>query len=171
MWNVFSLTNDFRSFLYNSRFNCLPLNNRINAYKQEIDPACTFCLLSNNRPAPRDSVSHCFFYCDTTYTLLKDMLKLTNVVCSRDEFFQLLYWYGYKHDTNFSLQHHLAYNLLFDAFRYVLFKNRLRKILPSTDQFLYEYLKFLHWMCKCSKKITMHFRITFLGTRLLQAIG
>jgi hypothetical protein len=171
MWNVFSLTNDFRSFIYNSRFNCLPLNNRINAYKQDIDPACTFCLLSNNRPAPRDSVSHCFFYCGTTYNLLQDMLKLTNVVCSRDEIFQLLYWYGYKYDTNFSQQHHLAYNLLFDAFRYVLFKNRLRKILPTTDQFLYEYLKFLHWMCKCSKKITMHFRITFLGTRLLQAIG
>jgi hypothetical protein len=33
-----------------------------------------------------------------------------------DESFQLLYWYGYKDDINFSLQQHLAYNLLFDAF-------------------------------------------------------
>jgi hypothetical protein len=92
-------------------------------------------------------------------------------VTLQDEIFQPLYWYGYKDDINFSLQHHLAYNLLFDAFRYVLFKKRLRKILPSTEQFLREYLKFLHWMCKCSKKITLYFRIMFFGTRLLQRLA
>jgi hypothetical protein len=41
--NLNSLPNDFPMFIFNKRNNCLPLNNRVNAYIAEMDSACTFC--------------------------------------------------------------------------------------------------------------------------------
>jgi hypothetical protein len=59
-WNINSLPNDFRMFMFNSRNNSLPLNNRVNAYIEEVDPSCTFCRMLGALPAPRDSFIHCF---------------------------------------------------------------------------------------------------------------
>jgi hypothetical protein len=74
LWNISSLTNDFRMFIYNSRYNSLKLNNRLNAYLPEIDPGCTFCYITNNRPVERDSMLHCFLNCPTVRNFLYSFL-------------------------------------------------------------------------------------------------
>jgi hypothetical protein len=35
-WNFSAFSNDFRSFIFNSRYNLLPLNNRLNSYRPEV---------------------------------------------------------------------------------------------------------------------------------------
>jgi hypothetical protein len=75
-WNTHSLNNDFKTFIYNSRYNCLPLNNRLNSFLQEVDPTCTYCSITGNRPAPRDSLSHCFLHCNSVRPLLIDFTNI-----------------------------------------------------------------------------------------------
>jgi hypothetical protein len=40
-WRYNPLTNDLKKFIFNCRYNLLPLNNRLNAYLPNIDPRCT----------------------------------------------------------------------------------------------------------------------------------
>jgi hypothetical protein len=61
LWAVNFLPNDLKSFMYNSRFNCLPLNNRLNAYRVEIDARCTFCMIADNTTTQKDGYRH--FFC------------------------------------------------------------------------------------------------------------
>jgi hypothetical protein len=172
IWNMSSLSNDFRSFIYNSRYNCLPLNNRLNAYKPEIDPSCTYCRITNNRPVPRDSMAHCFFYCDSVKFLLTDFLCYIGDDYLLDESsFLKLFWFGHKDGNKFLLINQVAYTVLFDSFRYIVFKNRVRGILPSRDNLKQELFNLLKWICQTNKKIKSTFDITFQGTRLARAIG
>jgi hypothetical protein len=69
-WNCSSFTNDFRTFIFNTRNNFLPLNNRLNAYIEDVDPSCTYCRVSVNRPAPRVSMAHCFINCPEVREIL-----------------------------------------------------------------------------------------------------
>jgi hypothetical protein len=46
-WRFNPLPNDLKQFIYNSRFNSLPLNNRLHSYKPDVDPRCTFCRILN----------------------------------------------------------------------------------------------------------------------------
>jgi hypothetical protein len=170
-WNINSLTNDFRTFIYNLRFNCLPLNNRLNSYRPEIDPACTYCRMYNN-PAPRDSLSHCFFYCPTVKIFLDEILDLAGFDNNMDEeTLSKLFWYGYKDDQTWNQTHLVTMIIIFDAFRYVTFKNRQRKILPTSLNFKIELCNFLYWIGKFNKKIKLAYKLVLRGTILLQAIG
>jgi hypothetical protein len=60
-WNTHSFPNDFRNFVFNCRYNYLPTNNRLNAYLDEVDPRCTYCVIHNTGTQQRDSFVHCFF--------------------------------------------------------------------------------------------------------------
>jgi hypothetical protein len=151
-WNISSLTNDFRTFIYNLRFNCLPLNNRLNSYRPEINPTCTYCRMNNN-PAPRDSLSHCFFYCTSVRNLLYEILDLAGIDTNLDDdTLSKLYWYRYKDDQTCTQTQLMTIIILFDAFRYVIFKNRQRKILPTSLNFKIELCNFLYWIGKFNKK-------------------
>jgi hypothetical protein len=172
LWNTSSLSNDFRNFIYNSRFNSLPLNNRLNSYLQEIDPSCTFCRLTNNMPAPRDSMSHCFLNCPLVTIFLQDFLTVLDLhenVFSNT--FGLMYWYGINDLQNHSQIRTFAYSLVFDGFRYVIFKNRLRKNVPSINDFRNEIVAFFCWICKFNKKIKGAIMCTFPNTIFSQALG
>jgi hypothetical protein len=72
-WNITSLTNNLRVFIFNCRYNSLPLNNRLNAYMPEINPLCTFCRVTNNTPVPRDSLLHCFYNCPYAQLLISHL--------------------------------------------------------------------------------------------------
>jgi hypothetical protein len=171
VWNIASLTNDFRVFIYNSRFNCLPTNNRLHAYKPDVDPACTYCR-HLDRPAPRDSPTHCFMYCKCIMNLLMETNFLAGIECViESQEFATLFWYGYKNVEKFLAQNHLSYLLLYDSYRYIIFKNRLRKILPSNEAYRKELINHISWLCRCNKNIKLAFNLTFQGTRLIQAMG
>ena len=71
LWNNSCLSNDFRNFLFHLRNNSLPLNNRLNAFDQDVSPSCSFCRIIDRETAPRDSFYHFFFRCPVTKRLLR----------------------------------------------------------------------------------------------------
>jgi hypothetical protein len=171
LWNTSSLTNDFRMFIYNSRYNSLKLNNRLNAYLPEIDPGCTFCYITNNRPVERDSMLHCFLNCPTVRKLLYSLLGIIGRDDDIDtDGFRKLYWYG-KNTSIITLTQQIAYNLIFDSFRYILFRNRQKKLVADVDNFIYNLVKHLYWICYTNKKLKLAIINTVTGSMLAQALG
>jgi hypothetical protein len=171
-WNINSLTNNLRVFIFNYRFNSLPLNNRLNAYMPEINPLCTFCRATNNTPVPRDSLLHCFYNCPYAQLLishLKGWLGIDRDIDQRE--FSLLYWYGAPQQQTATALNKLAYILIFDIFRFVFFTNRVRKRLLPVNIFFEEFVYCLQNVCKFNKNFKIALTVTFRGTRLLRAMG
>jgi hypothetical protein len=75
LWKLNSLSNDLKFFIFQCRFNYLPTNNRLHAYRPEIDPRCTFCRINDDSTDARDSFVHFFYNCPTTTSLLKELSK------------------------------------------------------------------------------------------------
>jgi ABC-type transport system involved in Fe-S cluster assembly fused permease/ATPase subunit len=104
--------------------------------------------------------------------LLHEILDLAGIDNNLDEeTLSKLYWYGYKDDQTWTQTQLMTMIILFDAFRYVIFKNRQRKILPTGLNFKIELCNFLYWIGRFNKKIKLAYKIVFRGTILLQAIG
>jgi hypothetical protein len=171
-WTTYSLNNSLRNFIFNSRYNYLPLNNRLNAYIDDIDPSCTFCRLSRTLPPPRDSLAHCFLHCNLVNNLLIDLLQLLGIGTEPDRpEFKYLYWYGVKPNVQNINVNQIALNLVFDCFRYIIFNYRLRKSLPEDGAVLRELIHMICWIKKFNKKLDTAITITFFGTNFLQALG
>jgi hypothetical protein len=171
-WNTHSLNNELRNFIFSTRFNCLPLNNRLNAYLDDVDPACTYCTITKNLPPPRDSLSHCFFYCDVAQNFLQEIANLINlntpINCAE---FQEIFWYGINGSTSEDKVKQLTYLLIFDCFRYVFFKNRQRRHLPTSFDFTVELLNLIKWISRFNNRIKLALINTFPNTIIFQAIG
>ena len=69
-WNKSFLGNDLRNFLFLLRNNSLPLNNRVNAFDNNVSPLCTFCRIIDRDTRVRDSFVHFFYSCPVTNNLL-----------------------------------------------------------------------------------------------------
>lgn len=171
-WTTYSLSNDLKHFIFSSRYNILPTNNRLHAYLKEIDPRCTLCVLSGNVDPPRDSFKHCFFDCVIVQDLISHILGLTGfgIPVSNPEF-ENLYWYGIFKSESLNKSRHLVFLLVFDCFRYVLFKNRLRKRRLTREDMLNEYLFLLKCIFQANKKLYREFQGIPELAILLQALG
>ena len=94
-WYHSYLPNDFRNFLFLFRNNQLPLNNRINAFDDTVDPRCTFCRIIDNNTASRDGLSHVFRTCIVTDRLIAQLItKLEPIPDPNSIEFKHMYWYG-----------------------------------------------------------------------------
>jgi hypothetical protein len=170
LWNINSLSNDFRMFIFNTRYNYLPLNNRLNSYLPEVDPACTYCVITKELPAPKDSFQHCFLHCNTARRYLLGVLSMINFNANIDSLdFQKMYWYGVRLPYNSTLN--LAFLIFFDAFRYIFFKNRLRRHMPELIDFKIEFTALMIWICRFNRTIKTSLHCAFPNTFFLQAIG
>jgi hypothetical protein len=169
LWNICSLTNEFRTFLFKARNNCLPLNNRLHSYMPDTDPTCTFCNITKNLPAPKDSMSHCFLHCNTVINLLSMLLVSLHLNVRIDSAdFEKLYWFG---ETDSGPDKNLANMLFFESFRFLVFRYRMRKKIPGDECFLGELSTFIKYMCMYNKKIKMAMLSTYPNTIFSQAIG
>jgi hypothetical protein len=124
-WRFNPLPNDLKQFIYNSRFNSLPLNNRLHSYKPEIDPRCTFCRILNANTQERDNFDHCFLGCPIVDQLLLKFFNDLNLTFAREES-RALYWFGQYKDDILKKDVVFCYNLIFDTLRYVIFKFRCK---------------------------------------------
>jgi hypothetical protein len=168
-WNVNSLPNDFKTFQFNCRNNTLPLNNRLSKFIKEISPLCTFCKIADPQTENRDGYKHCFFECRSVSDILFVLnQKLKTDLDILDTDFRTLYWYGYNDDFT---DHQLSYLIFFDSFRYVLYKFRLRHILPDYVTAERELLYFLKKLFYCNRKLKNKFFENPLLAIFLQAIG
>jgi hypothetical protein len=153
-WKLICLPNNFRNFLFNCRNNKLPLNNRLSKYIKEISPLCTFCKIQDPETSNRDGFKHCFFDCQMVkkiLVLLKNKLGLNSNLLSDD--FQTLYWYGYNDNI---LDHQQSFLIFFDSFRYMIYKFRLRHVVPLYSTLEREIVFFILKICDvkgCKKHI------------------
>jgi hypothetical protein len=94
-WNISSLPNDFRNFIFCCRYNYLPTNNRVSSYIPEIDPRCPYCRYSTPPDDIRDSFLHCFLTCPSVRGALQEVITKLNInLTISDDLFSGLYWYG-----------------------------------------------------------------------------
>jgi hypothetical protein len=94
-WNISSLPNDFRNFIFCCRYNYLPTNNRLSSYIPEIDPRCPYCQYSTPPVDIRDSFLHCFLTCPSVRGPLSEVITKLNInITISDDLFSGLYWYG-----------------------------------------------------------------------------
>ena len=150
-WYHSYLPNDFRNFLFLFRNNQLPLNNRINAFDDTVDPRCTFCRIIDNNTASRDGLSHVFCTCIVTDRLIAQLInKLEPIPDPNSIEFKHMYWYG-SLPENPQLTPYIL--LVFDTFRYVLWKYKLRRKIPNFDALLSEICFILSISCKISTNL------------------
>jgi hypothetical protein len=168
-WAVNFLCNDLKVFIYNCRFNCLPLNNRLNAYRPEIDARCSFCRIIDRSCNTRENFKHIFFLCNTTSALIDLVLEkiALRVEKNSDEFLNL-YWFGVRTGDSHP---RIAWQLFFDTFRYVVYRFKLKKNIPNSSSFLRDFCFGLKNLTLVNKK----FKRSFSGQEelawFIQAIG
>jgi exonuclease III len=155
VWKFNPLPNDLKQFIFHCRFNSLPLNNRLHSYLPDIDPRCTFCRLVNTDSQERDNFLHCFFSCIQIRHLLTSFLRDIKYDFTDNDDIKTLFWYGIQlndEGDNVSKYKTLCYNVLFDSFRFVLFKFRQRNILPSYETLINHVRFIINNICRCNKK-------------------
>jgi hypothetical protein len=120
-WTHSFTGNRIREFIYKFRNNYLALNNRVNAYNQQIDPRCTFCRIRNPDTVQRESLAHTFYDCQTTaaviYHTMNTLFDQNLTVIEKKKF----YWYGEHPDPD--LKKYKGYLLLiWDLLRYTIYQ-------------------------------------------------
>jgi exonuclease III len=149
IWNLNFLPAEIRTFVFNCRFNCLPLNNRLNAYMPDIDARCTFCKILNKTTVQRDGYKHLFFSCDVTRRLLKSVIFNIDLDIDIDsDEFKNLYWFGINDGPNFSPK---VWIVFWDLCRYSIYRYKLKKNIPNDAGFL--------------KELCLHLGKTFLAKK------
>jgi hypothetical protein len=171
-WNINNFPNDFRNFIFNCRYNYLPTNNRLNSYIKEVDPRCNFCSHLDKDTVQRDSFTHCLFTCNTVRGFIINYISEFDfdigINCTS---FPNLYWYGIYKEETLTRARHLAFTVIFDVFRFVVFRGRRNPSLTSDQLVLDETKYLLHCLCK----FNFNFKRKLLGilelARFMQAIG
>ena len=126
-----------REFIFKFRNNQLPLNNRLSAYDNTVDPRCNFCRIIDNQSTTRDSFEHFFLTCRVTKSLLNNFSrKLEPAPDTNSEYFTKLYWFG-SCDTDPHMEKFII--LAMDLFRFVLWTFKCRKKVPNWPMFEREF--------------------------------
>ena len=68
-WNISYLDNSMRTFIFKLHNNALTYNHVIVHFAENVEPYCTFCMLTRNNVLERDTALHVFFSCPTTENL------------------------------------------------------------------------------------------------------
>jgi hypothetical protein len=171
LWTLNPFTNDLKNFILQCRFNTLPLNNRLHSYMPDIDPRCTFCRMKDPTTQCRDSFSHCFFDCPTTREILNEILSKFNISGNNNDDILKLYWFGQYTGTDLCKNTVLCYNIVFDVVRFVIFKHRQRRHIPTINSVLNHTKFIISCICRASRKISGHLHNIPLIQFLMLALG
>jgi hypothetical protein len=79
LWGISFFSNSFREFSFKCRNNYLPLNNRIAAFDNTVNPNCTFCRIRDHATVTRESFNHIFFSCPSVSIILDSLLEYFTV--------------------------------------------------------------------------------------------
>jgi exonuclease III len=130
IWALSFLSNGLREFVFKSRNNYLPLNNRLAAFDRNINPLCTFCRIRNPQNSPRESFGHLFFSCPTTDSILTHLLNTYFPWNDLDlDSRKNLIWCGYRTGSE-KIQ--LPLLLFWEAARYSIYRYKLKRTIPNT---------------------------------------
>jgi hypothetical protein len=172
VWKFNAIPNDIKMFVFNCRNNSLPLNNRLNAYRPEVDPRCTYCRINDADSIQRDSFSHCFFYCPTVKNLLTRVFSELGINFDNDDITKQLYWFGLADNNNINVYNTvLCTNIFFDVVRYIIYKARVWYIVLNYDELLSQLHFILKNLCRASKKFKNIFYNIEMFENFSRALG
>jgi hypothetical protein len=175
LWNTHSFNNDFRQFIFYNRYNYLPTNNRLNSYYKDVDPRCTYCKIIDSDSNMRDSYAHCFLACPTSVRFINVINSKLGIRLEVDsDGFKRLFWFGIPPQNNSfkdDLNNTLGFQMVYDIFRYIFFKNRKRCRIPTEEEFLAVYKFFFVNLYNANKKLANILNQVLLLRNFLQARG
>ena len=176
LWTCVWLSNDIRNFLYKLRNNDLSLNNRLNSYDSNVDPRCTFCRIVGPDRTVRDGLNHAFLKCYTSDKLLREVVKRCEPVPDIEtQEFRQVFWYGSAitedDDTEFTNNSNLAGLIIFDLFKYTVWKFRIRRKVPNSVAFLREFDFTLNIVTTGSKRIKDLISAQNMFSNFVRALG
>ena len=168
-WKHSYYDNNIREFLFKFRNNQLGLNNRINAFDPAHDPRCNFCKIRDSNTTIRDSFVHVFYHCPTTLFLLTRLVGyLEPAPDVNSNMFYNLYWFGnYDENPNWEVTN----LVVFDLFRYLIFKFKMRRKIPNSAQFFGELKFLLEITARKNQSIRVSLLSNNLIANLLPALG
>ncbi len=167
MWNLSFLSKEVREFIFKERNNCLPLNNRAAHFVQNLSDKCSFCRIINPGTNTRENFSQLFFDCPISNLVLNGFIRLSGIrVLGNDPNIRNIYWNGIIQN---SLNKELL--LLFELFRYCVWKSKIRRTVPRARTILYFLTNILSTIFSIKPEIETKFRNNLICAPLLQAMG
>jgi hypothetical protein len=123
-WNVSFLNSSIREFIFKFYNNILGLNSRVAHFNVEVNAGCTYCSITNNRPVPKETVLHLFYFCPTKYRIIctfydNYIVRIVNNKCN--------YFVSY---ISVNEQVNNVLNIVWDVFRYVVWQFKLKQKAP-----------------------------------------
>ena len=74
-WHLSYLSMDVRNFFFKFLHNYLKLNASINHFDNSVSQECSFCLVDNRRPAPKEVIEHVYYECPTIILFAQQYFK------------------------------------------------------------------------------------------------
>jgi hypothetical protein len=136
-------------------------------YVANLDDRCTFCRIINPQTLVRENFFHLFFSCPTTRLLLRGMTRLGGLLYSPDE--NLLsekYWFGLIDGKPTG-----SLILIYEIFRYLIWKFKLRRIVPTQIYFFENVVSCLRHIKLLRPGFFDTFLVHFNRDTILQALG
>ena len=127
-WNISFLDNSLRTFIFRLHNNALTYNHVITHFADNIEPYCTFCMITRNIVLERDTAMHVFFSCPTTEELNERYFSWifgVQKIVRRTEVF------GFFHEAN--REDNMVLFIATKIMQKYLWDNKLRKTLPDIE--------------------------------------
>jgi hypothetical protein len=123
-WNVSFLNSSIRDFIFKYYNNILGLNLRVAHFNVEVNAGCTFCNITNNRPIPKETALHLFYFCPTIYRIICTFYDnyVVRIVNNKSNYF--------VSDISANERTNNVLNIVWDVFRYVVWQFKLKQKAP-----------------------------------------
>jgi hypothetical protein len=143
-WSRNYYGSEMRTFLFKLYHNTLGINSRVAHYNENRPPTCTFCNLSKNLPAERETITHFFWFCPTSsQSINRSLSHLINFPVNLRNFFL---------GTDSSGVFHESLILIFDTLKYVLWLNKIRYKLPTHHSTISDFYYIMGIIAGTTKK-------------------
>jgi hypothetical protein len=117
---------EIRNFLYKYHGNKLMINARVSKFRPEISAECSFCVKKKLLPAPKETILHLFWECESVSLIIESLLK--KYLSADPE--RKMFFTGRTGTDNFC-----KYTMIFcDVVKYSIWECRWQKKIPVLSE-------------------------------------
>jgi hypothetical protein len=146
---------------------------RVAHFDQTVDDRCTFCRILYPPVQTREDFFHLFRSCPITEGLIQNLIKRLRLNIKYyspgtdpESKFEKLYWYGTQDNKT-----DVSSLLVFELFRYILWKFKTRRRLPRIIEVKDIFLNMLEIMIAIKPKLRSAILHNGIIANILQALG